>query len=43
MSCLEIRKFKDRVLRKKAEEVKEITSEIKELVFNMIKLQTLLF
>jgi len=37
MSCLEIRKFKDRVLRKKAEEVKEITSEIKELVFDMIE------
>jgi len=35
MALLEIRKFGDPVLKKKAEEVKEITPEIKELIFNM--------
>lgn len=35
MKDLEIKKFKDPVLKKKCEEVKEITSEIKKLVFDM--------
>ena len=32
---LEIRKYGDPILNKKAEEVKEVTPEIKELIFNM--------
>ena len=35
MAILEIKKFKDPVLRKKCQEVKEITSEIEKLVFDM--------
>lgn len=38
MNNLEIKKFNEPVLRKKCEEVKKITSEIKELVFDMGKI-----
>lgn len=37
MALLEIRKFKDPVLRKRCEDVKEITSEIEKLVFDMVE------
>jgi peptide deformylase len=38
MPSLEIKKYPDPILKKKCDEVKEITPEIRELVFNMIKI-----
>jgi len=38
MSFLEIKKYPNPILKKKCDEVKEITPEIRELVFNMIKI-----